>query len=208
MQLLIPILPLNLVMLPDSVYPLHIFEDRYKTMVNACILDDLDFGLVSIIDDNISGAGCLVRVKKLVKTYNDGSFDILVKGGSRFYIISEQENLIGYKEAYIELFEDENSSWDTALFDKIMLVMNEVLKKTSIKLDEAFWKNLKDAPLKSFKIAEKSGLTVQQRQELLILRKEDSRLKYILDHLTKVNTFIDEDRALRALVAGDGYINT
>ncbi len=46
----IPIFPLNLVVFPDSKYPLHIFEERYKILLQKCLTDNSGFGIVASID--------------------------------------------------------------------------------------------------------------------------------------------------------------
>ena len=44
----IPLFPLPLVLFPQVVVPLHIFEERYRLMINRCIEDSATFGIVLI----------------------------------------------------------------------------------------------------------------------------------------------------------------
>jgi Lon protease-like protein len=48
----IPIFPLNLVLFPGGLLPLHIFEQRYVDMVSACLRNNTDFGIVSAMHDD------------------------------------------------------------------------------------------------------------------------------------------------------------
>ena len=85
----IPIFPLNIVIFPDSSYPLHIFEERYKRMLKRSLENNEEFGIVSKIDLEISHIGCMAKISEIVKTYENGSTDIIIKGGARFNIISQ-----------------------------------------------------------------------------------------------------------------------
>jgi Lon protease-like protein len=53
----IPLFPLNLVVFPNSRYPLHIFEERYKKMINDCLTDETGFGIVAPSGKELSKIG-------------------------------------------------------------------------------------------------------------------------------------------------------
>jgi len=82
-----------------------------------------------------------------------------------------------------------------------------IIRKINFELEDSFWKNYNDTSLKSFKIAEKSGLNLKQRQKLLSLRKENERINFLLKHLTNLEKKISERFTTGAIVMGDGYIN-
>lgn len=208
MESVVPILPIKLVMLPGSIYPIHITDDKYKRMVNTCVDKNANFGIVAEIDSEINTIGCLVGIKEVNSEYKDGSIDIVVVGKDRFCTVTTKKHTDGYIEAEIEYYKDHPSNNEaTSLFTDALDTLKNILEKTNLKLDENYWKNLTTAPIKSFKLAEKSGLSLQQRQELLILKEEPKRLQYIYDHLQKVNSFIDQDKIVKKLIASDGYLN-
>src|SRR5207244_12239789 len=86
----IPIFPLsNLVLFPNIVVPLHIFEERYKMMINTCIEHDEGFGLVLLrsgaAEENegtIHGVSVSVRIVQ-VERLDDGRNNILLEGAHR-----------------------------------------------------------------------------------------------------------------------------
>lgn len=208
MASVVPLLPIKLVMLPGSVYPIHITDDKYKRMINACVTENSHFGIVAEIDSEINSIGCLVHIKEINSEYKDGSIDIVVVGKDRFCTVNTKEHFDGYMEAEIEYYPDQpNESETQNLYTDALKILKDILKKTNLKLDENYWKNLNSAKLKSYKLAEKSGLSLQQRQELLILKDEPKRLKYIYEHLKKVSSFIDQDKVVKKLIASDGYLN-
>lgn len=208
MNSLIPIFPLNLVIYPGSIYPLHIFEERYKKMINRVFTTDEGFGIVSVLDSEISKVGCLCKVEKIIRKYNDGKMDIYVKGYERFNTISSSVNTDGYFESHVEPYRDKDSSYNTEiLFEVALSRFTELLAKTKNDIDDFYFDNLERTKLKSYKLAEKSGLDLRQQQDLLIIKSEKERLIYISNHLEKLNKFIDSDVIVDKLVIGDGYIN-
>ena len=79
--------------------------------------------------------------------------------------------------------------------------------KTEIKLDESFWSNLEKTDLKSFKLAEKSGLNLKQQQNILNYQSEHERINYLLEHYEKVEKYLESGDAMRIIISGDGYVN-
>lgn len=204
----IPIFPLNLVMYPGAIYPLYIFEERYKKLINRCISENIGFGVVSKLDDTISTVGCYSTISEIINTYDDGRFDILIKGEERFQIISTNIHEDGYLIADITPYIDEDQyTHSHTLEDKTLDKFKALLDKTAIELEERFWDKFNRANLKSYKIAEKAGLNLKQQQSLLVLRSEDDRLEFLFEHFKRLEDFLEKDAVLREIVAGDGYLN-
>lgn len=87
--------------------PLHIYEDRYKEMVDNAIRDHSEFGIVLAKDDGIDSAGCSVVVDRVLQMYPDGRMDIVARGQRRFEIQSLDEER-EYLQAQVEFFDDED----------------------------------------------------------------------------------------------------
>src|SRR5213082_477318 len=88
---LLPLFPLQVVVVPRTHLPLHIFEERYKEMVGDAIRDASEFGIVLAKENGILNAGCTVMVEKVLEMYPDGRMDILTRGQRRFEIVSLNE---------------------------------------------------------------------------------------------------------------------
>ena len=82
--------PLGIVAFPNKSIPLHIFEDRYKRMINDCIDNGNEFGIIYQNIKGIAEFGCTVSVTKLLKRYPDGRMDILSKGNRIFKLDSKK----------------------------------------------------------------------------------------------------------------------
>ncbi len=205
---IIPIFPLNLVMFPDAQYPLHIFEERYKRMLHRCIDNDEYFGIVSKIEYDIAKIGCLVKVSRVLETYENGSMDIIVRGFSRFMTETTNMHIDGYLEAEIVMFGDNEYLHESDLiFEETVQIFKNIIHKTSLNLSSGFWQNLYKSGNKAFKLAEKSGLNLRQQQDILSLQSERERMNYLHEHLEKLKNTLEKNDAMKEIIASDGYLN-
>lgn len=102
-----PLFPLNTVLFPNMPLPLHVFEERYKTMVARCLEESRPFGIVLLSEGaaeaEASGGpaaaarrvrthavGCAARIAH-VERLADGRMNILVVGEQRFRILDTHE---------------------------------------------------------------------------------------------------------------------
>jgi Lon protease-like protein len=192
----IPLFPLpNLVLFPRVAVPLHIFEDRYKLMINRCI-DQADvFGLVLLQEgaeeeneETISRVGVTARVVQ-VERFDDGRMNVLCAGESRFSI----RTFTG-KEPYwtgiVEFFEDDpqdderlNQARDTVggLYRKAMELMSQ------LKDAEAPEVELPDSAVNlSYMVSYVLDLPAPRKQELLELSSTEARLDALATDLQEI----------------------
>src|SRR3954463_15142652 len=88
-----PLFPLGIVLLPGEVVPLHIFEERYKTMIGECLEADGEFGIVWLSDDGLREIGCTARVTQVLAELEDGRSNILVTGGQPFKLLRRIDDM-------------------------------------------------------------------------------------------------------------------
>lgn len=109
----LPLFPLHNVLFPLSPLQLHVFEERYKVMINGCIERKEPFGVVLIREGDEVGQpalpfeiGCMAHILA-VKRFEDDRMLLLAIGGNRFrlldYVQTEQNYLVGK----VEILEDE-----------------------------------------------------------------------------------------------------
>jgi len=129
----LPIFPLpNVVLFPNMVLPLHIFEERYRRMIHDCLQGDRYIGIFLLrqgweqADEpepyDVGGFGQIARAVKLPP----GNYDILVRGLGKAQILSYQQE-IPFRMAVVELLEDEGD--DSPMLRAKALAMVERLKK-------------------------------------------------------------------------------
>src|SRR5438477_12634869 len=103
---LLPLFPLQVVLLPGSQLPLHIFEDRYKEMIGEVLRDKLEFGVVLASEKGIVNTGCTATVDRVLREYPDGRLDILTRGRRRFEILLLNDER-SFLRGAVEFFDDD-----------------------------------------------------------------------------------------------------
>lgn len=105
----LPLFPLNAVLFPGMVLPLHIFEERYKVMLSRCIEEKRPFGVVLIREGEEVGGGAVpydvgtTAVLAGVDHLEDGQMNIVAIGGERFRLRATQHDqpyLVGDAEPW------------------------------------------------------------------------------------------------------------
>jgi Lon protease-like protein len=104
---LLPIFPLELVLLPGVPLPLHIFEPRYKEMIAECLEQKKPFGVVRASSEGVADIGCTAEIMSVTKKYDDGRMDILTRGVDRFEVIQVNEDR-SFLRAEISVVQDED----------------------------------------------------------------------------------------------------
>lgn len=202
----IGIFPLGIVLFPESVYPLHIFEERYKTLVEESIANETNFGINLIDNKKMYDTGCTAVVSDVIKKYEDGKYDILVAGVKRYKLNNMLDGEAPYYKGDVTFFDDRDETIDFILLRKTVEIFNNIAKKiTQVKIDTLDIDKLSiEKP--SFYIAQKSGLTAPQKQELLEMVSETERLNKLFEHLTKLEPLIQEAEHITRILKYDGYL--
>jgi Lon protease-like protein len=210
-EMLLPLFPLELVLVPEETLPLHIFEDRYRKMVGECLrakasgLGRPEFGVVLGKDQEISNIGCTAHIVNLTRKYDDGRMDIETVGKRRFEILltNEEES---YLRASVEFFDDEGP--DTpgeAEAENAIRLFLEVMRR----LHQAA-----DAPVPpprpyrylSFRLAGSLPLEPEFKQGILSLRNEPERLEQVVDSMRQLIHHFDVVLAAREKAGGNGDV--
>ncbi len=198
--------PLNIVLFPESIYPLHIFEPRYKKLINLCIKEQIEFGIVLNNNGKMSEIGCSAKVFDLIKRYPDGKMDIAVMGTNRFnvkHIIDGEEP---YLQAETELIKDVEIEINQKLLFELVDIYNDIVKHLgTIELNPIDKEKITDK-YPSFVIAQKAGLTLQQRQILLSTLNENTRLEMLREHLIQLRPMVYKHEMIEQIIKNDGYL--
>lgn len=196
---MLPLFPLKLAVLPKEVLPLHIFEDRYKEMIAECISGDSLFGMIYREKGEFSKIGCAVKVYKTLNKYEDGKYDILIKGCYRFKIINYmKKNNLWYGE--IKEIDEHYDLMDPKIFNYILDKYLKVLLSNNAN------QNIQDELNKSisFDFTKNLIIPTQIKQEFLELDDEFSRMKYIEKFL---DTILNSDNNTMNLSIKDKVLN-
>jgi Lon protease-like protein len=210
-EILLPLFPLELVLLPEEPLPLHIFEDRYREMIGECLraktsgIGRQDFGVVLAKGQEISDVGCSAHILNLTRKYDDGRMDILAVGRRRFEILLTNAEK-SYLRASVEFFDDEGS--DTP---------GETEAENAIRLFQEVMRRLhqaSDMPVHlprpyrylSFRLAASLPLALEFKQRLLSLRNEPERLQQVVSAMRQLIHQMEVVQEARKKAGGDGDI--
>jgi uncharacterized protein len=92
-HLTLPMFPLNMVLLPGETTKLYIFEERYKQLVEDCLVNEASFGIPFMEKGKVKQYGCEVKINRVLKNYENGGMDILVESTGLFRILQYTEVL-------------------------------------------------------------------------------------------------------------------
>jgi Lon protease-like protein len=174
----LPIFELPVVLLPGELMPLHIFEERYKRMINRCLDSGEPFGVV--FHDAAEGArriGCEARVTEVTERFDDGRLNIVVTGERPFRILDRFESP-EYPAGEVEPIEvpvpdlaeleiDAAASARQAFAELVRRVGGEPPPEEALEV------------LDSYGIAARVELPPETKQRLLELRSEPERMEIL-----------------------------
>ncbi|MFT3979009.1 MAG: LON peptidase substrate-binding domain-containing protein [Ferruginibacter sp.] len=198
----IPIFPLGLVVYPGEKLNLHIFEPRYKQLINECMQNKKPFGIPSVINDKVKDMGTLVEIKEISKTYEDGRMDIKTEGLSVFTILEIIKELPDklYSGAIVN-YPDNNPKKSPAKMKMILQSIRSLHERLGVTKD--FGKP--DDELNSFDIAHHAGLPVEDEYHLLELPQELQREEFIKRYLLKVLPIMEHMDLLKGKIKMNGH---
>src|SRR5215218_10573243 len=125
-----PLFPLGIVALPHEVVPLHIFEERYRTMIGECIERDSEFGIVWSGDEGLRPIGCAMEIAEVLERMEDGRLNILTRGTRPFRIVDEQDDL-PYPAGTVEFLIDKDEPPDTGTADSAHEAYNQLVEQAT-----------------------------------------------------------------------------
>lgn len=198
----IPIFPLAIVVYPGEQLNLHIFEPRYRQLINECFAAKKPFGIPAVISDKIYEMGTLVQIKEISQVYEDGKMDIKTEGLQVFRMlemISELPEKL-YSGAIVN-YPQNDERGNRTLMNSIVAGVKELHKL--LKIEKKFSKP--DAELWSYDVAHHAGMSLQEEYELLELLHESQRQEYLKRHLTKVIPVLAEMELLKERVKLNGH---
>jgi len=209
--LLLPLFPLELVLLPEQLLPLHIFEERYKDMIGDCLeaqeraSGQNEFGIVQVKEGEINPVGCSARIVKVLQKYEDGRMDIVTRGTRRFeiYLTNEEKP---YLRGGVEFFDDDEGadSPNEADAGQALELFAQIRDLLSNAADVTADSQRPHRHL-SFRMAASLPIDPDFKQQLLSLRSETERLQQVVRALQQLIPYLTTLRRARRKAGGNGH---
>ncbi|HEY5045465.1 MAG TPA: LON peptidase substrate-binding domain-containing protein [Solirubrobacteraceae bacterium] len=169
-----PLFPLPLVALPTESVPLHIFEDRYRRMIEECLKAEREFGIVWLSEEELKEIGCACEIDKVLERMHDGRLNILALGTRPFRLVERQDDL-HYPAGAIEFLIDEPEQPDLEAAQRTHELYAELVEQATDQQLEEDDLQAMDA----YRMAATVEFGPDAKQELLELRSENARMRLL-----------------------------
>ncbi|HEX7845792.1 MAG TPA: LON peptidase substrate-binding domain-containing protein [Chitinophagaceae bacterium] len=198
----IPIFPLGIVVYPGEKLNLHIFEPRYKQLINECAEQKKPFGIPTVIENKVQDYGSLVDILEISEVHDNGEMDIKTEGGRVFRIlelIKEVPDKL-YSGAIVN-YPDSYEQGNPEMMRKVMKGIRDLHEL--LKVNKDFKKP--DEEMRCFEVAHHIGLSLEEEYELLLLTDERQRQEYLKRHLAKVIPMVAGMEQLKEKIKLNGH---
>jgi Lon protease-like protein len=174
-----PLFPLGIVALPRESVPLHVFEDRYRRMIDSCLQADpgapeRQFGIVWLSEQELKTVGCACEIERVLERMEDGRMNILARGTRPFRLIERQDDL-PYPAGTVEFLAEEAEEADVEAAEGARGLYAELVEQAT----DRSLTGQELGELDAYGMAATVEFGVDAKQELLELRSENARLRLL-----------------------------
>ena len=199
---LLPLFPLEVVLLPGTPLPLHIFEPRYKEMIGECLASNAQFGVVRAVEEGIAEVGCTAEIVTVTKEYPDGRMDLITEGRKRFEVLEVNQER-SFLRAEVLLVPDEPGASAPEDRAKAVQLHLEILSLAGAVQDLS----AADQSQLSFYLAGSLPLDLDFKQKLLAMRSEGQRIQAVTAYLESILPKLKRAAKAREKAGGNGHIH-
>ncbi|SFR67717.1 LON peptidase substrate-binding domain-containing protein [Maribacter stanieri] len=196
----LPLFPLQSIFFPGETVPLHVFEERYKQLINDCRQEAITFGIPVFINNKME-YGVEVQLVEVVSTYETGEMDVVCVARQVFKLLAFDNVLEGklYAGGIVKLMEYDYEATD----EKKQVIINGI-RQLYLIMDVPYTEiNVKE--FNSFTLAHKIGLSFEQEYQLLQIPSENDRLNFISLHLTSTITVLSQVERTKKIIELNGH---
>ena len=197
---LLPLFPLDLVLLPGIPLPLHIFEPRYKEMIRECIAGGAPFGVIRAVEEGIVEIGCTADILTVTKEYPDGRLDLICEGRRRFEVLEVNQDR-SFLQAEVLIVPDEPGGAEADDRAKAVQLHLEILSLAGAVQDLS----AADENQLSFYLAGSLPLDLDFKQKLLVMRSEGERIRAVAAYLEGILPKLRHAARARKSAGGNGH---
>jgi Lon protease-like protein len=169
-----PLFALGIVALPTESVPLHVFEERYRTMIEECLQVESEFGIVWLSEDELKPTGCACEIERVLERMDDGRLTILVRGTRVFRLLQRQDDL-PYPAGIVEFLTEHEETPDSEAAREAHELYAELVEQAT---DRTLAEQELEA-MDTYAMAATIDFGTEAKQELLELRSENARLRLL-----------------------------
>jgi Lon protease-like protein len=169
-----PLFPLGLVALPSELIPLHIFEERYKSMVAHCLDEESEFGIVWMADDGLRPVGCACEIAEVLERLDDGRINLIARG-TRPFELRERHDTLDYPAGTVEFLDDRNEPVDPEAAVSAHDAYADLVREATDRTPDP----VQIEAMSAYEMAATVEFGLDAKQGLLDLRSETARLHLV-----------------------------
>jgi ATP-dependent Lon protease len=194
--------PLPIVLVPTEHIPLHIFEPRYRELIEECLDTGEEFGFVLATGDGaVHEIGTRASVQQVLETLEDGTMNIVVEGGDRFRLL-ELTHGRSFNTGVVEEMTDDD---DPAAPDDITRALELFFELAEIAGSEVDVPD-PDTEQLDFELAARIDFGVDAKQELLASTSPRRRMERLVELLDAALEAVRLEQTLRERAGQNGKV--
>lgn len=201
--MLIPLFPLDLVLLPGVPLPLHIFEPRYKEMIKECIEQKKHFGLIRNHGESLATIGCTAEILQILKTYPDGRMDILAEGNKRFEVLQLNQER-SFLQAEVFFLEDEEHPAASEDIATAVRLHGEIMQLAGAQPEH---EEEEDSKQLAYRLAGSMPFDPDFQQALLEMNSEAERMRAIISFFERILPVLQRNARAKRKAGGNGHVS-
>lgn len=202
MDALLPLFPLDVVLLPGAPLPLHIFEPRYKEMVNECLTQKSAFGIVRTKEEGFVNVGCTAEIINVLKKYDDGRMNILAEGQRRFEVLRVNEER-SFLQAEVFYLSDDADQPPAAEQERAVQLHSEIMRLAGAQAEKAEVA----AGLLAYKLAGSLPFDPDFQQALLEMNSEADRIRAVISFFERILPVLHQNAKAKTRAGGNGHVH-
>ena len=194
--------PLPIVLVPTERIPLHIFEPRYRELIEECVESDTDFGLVLATGDGaVHEIGTRASVLQVLEVLEDGRMNVVVEGGERFRLL-ELTSGRAFTTGLVEPVLDDDDPPDDADIEHALDVFRELAETSESDVDFPE----PDVPQLDFELAARVELGVDSKQQVLAMTSPRLRMQRLAALLESALEAVQLEQTMRERASKNGKV--
>jgi Lon protease-like protein len=194
--------PLPIVLVPTERIPLHIFEPRYRELIEECVENESDFGFVLATGDGaVHEIGTRAAVLEVLEVLPDGRMNVVVEGGERFRLL-ELTSGRSFTTGLVEPVVDDDDPPAEADIDRALEVFRELAETSESEVDFPE----PDVAQLDFELAARVDFGVDAKQEVLAMTSPRLRMQRLAVLLVSALEAVRLERVMRERASKNGKV--
>ena len=194
--------PLPIVLVPTERIPLHIFEPRYRELIEECVENETDFGFVLATGDGaVHEIGTRASVLEVLEVLDDGRMNVVVEGVERFRLL-ELTSGRTFTTGLVEPVLDDDDPPADADVERALEIFRDLAETSESDVDIPE----PEVVQLDFELAGRVDFEVDAKQELLAMTSPKLRMQRLAVLLESALDAVRHEQKMRERASRNGKV--